>query len=850
MKRLPLNTLSLALSVAPATAQFQSPVPVLDTMVRYDRLYAVSDLDLDGVPDLIVGHERGGLGVALGGPASTTGFKFIDAEGSTVALQCADMDGDGDADLVLYESARSIHWRENDGAGQFVAEHPISTAAGVPSVDAFTAADFDGDGAVDVLVRSSTRPELVLMTNDGTGAFGASRVVLALPHLSGYGAADMDLDGDLDVFARATVGNDTTVFVLENLGSGAFGVLTRFTTGSHGAFSMLDFDGDGDADLVRLSPFQPSEWVENVGGASFVVHPVTLPTGVNQATRTLHDLDGDGDLDLLGSLSGGGGFAWAENQGASGFAAFAPVVTGGEAVAATPSVVADVDLDGDMDVVTAALPLAGGPFAIGWFECLGGLSFAPWTAFHPELRPFVQLAASDLDLDGRVDFVATRYQSATTAVRNLGGGAFAEVVGSVTLPSANRVELADLDGDGDEDLIGQGAGTWIAINVGGDLRSVQVLQADSVGFAVGDIDGDGRPDVLSHGPGANGVTVAQWTRVSAAGVAGPPTAVQLPVGSASFSLAAVLDLERDGDGDLVTVDSTGVARAFENAAGAWQARAFRAGVGAAVASLTVVDVDGDAALDLVVGGLFVNDCVLRGGDFNLAPAGGYVSFTADIDLADVDRDGRLDLLIPDLGAIAVGYQRPNLTFSAPRVTPTRAHTTRGLTAADFDNDGRIDVAAIDLRAVVTIAYGASGGFEVYCDPAVPNATGRPAQITFEGSTRIADHDTTLTLTELPPGAPAVFLVADGTDSVLGYRGSLGTMCLASTGFGFFTGPGEIQFADAAGQASLDIDVSGPLAGSFAALPGRSLAFQAWYRDASVTGASASNLSSAMLVRFE
>jgi hypothetical protein len=220
--------------------------------------------------------------------------------------------------------------------------------------------DVDGDGVRDVVVaRRASGPGLKqplrVAANVGPGAFAPAVPLGAAHWIADVAAADFDGDGDLDLvgsvgphLALPPLQPDTS-FILWNQGGGAFTEASLPPNVYGGSVVAADFDLDGDQDLAFDGALRV-----NGGGLFGVGAAVTPPPGATAASlrlRTAADLDRDGYPDLLG-LGG-----WYRNLGGVSFAAFeaipklALVQNGG--VYLPPYGVADLDLDGDPDLIDA-----------------------------------------------------------------------------------------------------------------------------------------------------------------------------------------------------------------------------------------------------------------------------------------------------------------------------------------------------------------------------------------------------------------------------------------------------------------------------------------------------------------
>jgi hypothetical protein len=180
-----------------------------------------------------------------------------------------------------------------------------------------------------------------------------------------------------------------------------------------------DFDADGDLDIVAIVTQDEEElWgFENQGDGTFVAKRLwmTLNLDLGGAGLVAADLDGDGDLDLV--LPAGDnledfdaypqpyhGCYWLENKGNWDFQVRRISDLGGTYAAA----VGDLDGDGDQDVALVSLTndwLQPGNASIVWLENDGKQNFTPWQIGSRPLH-LVTVALGDLTGNGRLDIVA------------------------------------------------------------------------------------------------------------------------------------------------------------------------------------------------------------------------------------------------------------------------------------------------------------------------------------------------------------------------------------------------------------------------------------------------------------
>lgn len=289
--------------------------------------------------------------LALGAPlAAQTAFRTTRHAGlpTTFIVDCThgDIDGDGDLDLVLAGDSMPIRVMLNDGNGLFV-DATAGRVTSPASIDchAVQLADIDGDGDLDLLAANEDLLPNLVYRNNGAGVFtNVSATALPpntfdTPHQV---VADLDADGDPDWLTFEPTG----CRYYANNGAGVFtdvsGTRLVGVTGVAGgewdpAPRVADLDGDGDLDVIA---FGPGGLLQNRGG---VLSPFAVQLPAQAAAPLTADFDGDGDIDLLG-----GGRRLFLNQGN---ATFVAATASGLPTTMLPVITCfDVDRDGDVDL--------------------------------------------------------------------------------------------------------------------------------------------------------------------------------------------------------------------------------------------------------------------------------------------------------------------------------------------------------------------------------------------------------------------------------------------------------------------------------------------------------------------
>ncbi|MEM1448965.1 MAG: VCBS repeat-containing protein [Planctomycetota bacterium] len=387
-------------------------------------------------------------------PTAWTQTPFGDARDVATGIPCtnflvaADMDGDGDPDIVTgSRTVQAVQWFENLGNRTF---GPPRTLAGTVGVSAIRVADLDGDSALDVIAADQAGDRIVWYRNLGGGAFDpAADVSTSVPGARWVETADVDGDGDLDVVAVARAGD--AVLWVENLGGGAFGAGGTIDGNLPAPHSVAvgDFDGDGDPDVVAASDGDDViVSYENLGAGVFGP-PVTLASQFLLAPEVgVADYDADGVVDVL--FPGAACQVYGcRGSGSGTFAPATPLTPALLCGGAMPIQLADHDLDGNADLLLGTYSTN-----VEWSEGVsaGMFSYPLWVHFATTSCAGTSRQAydvADLDLDGDLDianFSAPStllwYENTTLAFVDCNGNG---VHDPVEIASG---EGTDLDGNG------------------------------------------------------------------------------------------------------------------------------------------------------------------------------------------------------------------------------------------------------------------------------------------------------------------------------------------------------------------------------------------------------------------
>lgn len=528
----------------------------------------------------------------------------------------ADLDADGDADLILGSLEYALRYYENTGNASAAAFSPgpdIFASIGVLDAEVGVCGDFDDDGDLDLV----------------TGGYYA-----------------------LQLFENTGTPTEPVFVKVENF-------FANLNVGASPAPTLADMDDDGDLDLlVGRAESGEVKYYPNAGtpgSAEFHEGEAEIWFDVGlYAYPWLHDIDADGDFDLLIGRDGTG-FDFYRNVGTAGawqwqaedelFAGLA------ESTYWNSPCLTDLTGDTKPDLVYGT---GDGPLA--YYRNTGTLTTPAWTADPSLFGGTLDVGGAssptmvDFDADGDYDLVSGSQLGDIQYYRN---------VGTPTAPAwqADHAVFADIDHS-----------IYSAITLG-DLDGDDLLDA-----VVGDLSGD----LFFHRNTGDGFVYE------------PEMFAGINVGG--FSVPRLVQLDDDGDLDLVVGSEDGRAHYFQNQGGdpiEWfEILGFFGGidVGAQCAP-TLGDLDFDLDLDLVTGDLFqeVQYFANMNGLWQEDPSmleGIVVGQSAAPALCDLDGDGDLDLVIGNYGGTLDYYE--NLMQNPAGVRPARPRI-RSLALSAYPN---------------------------------------------------------------------------------------------------------------------------------------------------------------------
>ncbi len=419
----------------------------------------IADLDGAGPLDVAASEHDNSFFVLLGDEGGA-----LRALGPLIAgvqpwdLAAGDFDGDGSSDLALADHARAAVLYGLP-AGGLPARAAVPSGYGYPGLAKF--GDFNGDGRLDLAqaIRRADNDDLQVAFGNGDGTFHVSGFYDMGRDVQDFVVADFTNDGSPDIAAASL--SERGVTLVAGQGDGSFGLAQDVLVEPQLVFAALaagDLDGDGNLDLaVALRAGRVASLLGHGDGAFTERARPTLGSGLRAVT--LGDLDGDGRLDLLATDDESPGLLFALlGQGDGTFADPVTYEVGGYPYAVAAH---DLDADGLVDVALATgdsvlmLPGRGD----GTFR--DPVHVVDTCGAH-------RLVIGDLDLDLSPDIVVSQDCGPNfdfIVIPGAGPGGFGAPCNYAAGRGPDGLDLGDVDGDGDLDLVVALAGFFAYDNV-------------------------------------------------------------------------------------------------------------------------------------------------------------------------------------------------------------------------------------------------------------------------------------------------------------------------------------------------------------------------------------------------
>jgi len=642
-------------------------IHIISDQLRGITSISLADIDNDSDMDIVSSSSNvvsgsGTYGVIawhenLGQGNFTTHVLIENITGGYYA-KAADIDGDGDLDIVANTNAGNLAWFKNtNGLGNFSTPYSIAST-GLGLVTSFDIADADGDGDNDVVVTSSLTDQYMkaglFINTNGQGSFGPFQLLRnEIPEMN-YSIRtkvlfqDLDADGDNDILFAA----NNRMIMLKNSGTGNYSdasvIHSSYTGDRIIDFHLKDMDDDGDLDIVAAKSMWQSPdrilWLENDSSHLYTT------------SRIIQDFTND-------SLK-----------------AFK---------------IADLDGDNQKDIVT------GNYYDnyLVWYKNYTTIKVLGKNCDNPS-----NVQAADLDNDGDLDFITTiRYGKKLVWYKNTDGAGSTGLQKVITFSDAClKYKLGDIDGDGAIDIAIYGK--WFKNDGSGNFTPnayIEGYSSDEGEVFIEDVDNDGHNDLITVDNLSNGVGLIRWYKnLDGLGNFGPRQTIQL-INNFNIYKIVFTDIDADGDKDIIFCGTKiGIIKNLDGA-GTFST-SFETVYNGSANTLFCVDMDGDGDKDILVYGIYLSSSNYIGwfkntngqGTFNSNPQVLNYSSLSGVFPADMDNDGDLDIVTSQqYGENTLWLENLNGlgVFGQPITLVVNAERNNTYNAVDVDNDGKIDI---------------------------------------------------------------------------------------------------------------------------------------------------------------
>ncbi len=513
-------------------------------------------------------------------------------------VKAADLTGNGYLDILVLSEQGKISWFKNNGENDFdkiqAIIQVVDTGSPAPTIEDYYTADLDTDGDQDLLLHR-TSGIVSWLANNGSGTFGSPQNITVTGLINHVHITDLNTDGYPDLTIALT--ND--LVWLANNGAGNFAAqqsLVSVAPTNPTFITSTDINGDGFMDILAGNQTLPGGgesfvWYANDGAGNFgAMQLLNIPSYSSVQLHTTADLDNDGDIDIVFSYKEDENFtyplhlAWLQNDGTGSFGSpqiiNSPITWFSQPYYFPTVQVSDYNNDSNLDILYTLVyidfeGISDANFVVSYNNGSGGFTNTSYETANCSKSGFY---AADYDNNGSIDLATSIEKNDFVSVKPNGEPAI-----PLTYPiPANHIqyfELSDVNNDSSLDAVifsqydynaddfggtyPLGKISWIANDDSGNFLSVNSIRDYTCSFfdfgerkilCAVDFTGDGAVDYIIK-DGSSGMIKMlvnndngnYWTETD------------IDEDLFDYQKAHAVDIDNDGDLDLVCHAQNGFA---------------------------------------------------------------------------------------------------------------------------------------------------------------------------------------------------------------------------------------------------------------------------------------------------
>lgn len=389
--------------------------------------------------------------VALSLPAAVEGRTDYEIAGSAVALVAVDLNGDSALDIAAADATLgAVAILFNNGDGSFQPAIYISTAPGTNSI---VTGYFNPDSFVDLAVTNSSDGSVSILYGNGDGSFQPVQTIVTMDSPRSIATGDFDLDGRPDLAFVAGNVATSCLCLRFNDNIGSFTASAQYPLDTEALEVVTgDFNGDDTVDVAILhrhyfGPGVPAHdpiWIR-LGNGDGSFQDATYPPGLMMAsTMAVADIDSDADQDIVLGVDDWdvcmGAMMTLENDGSGTFS----VGTMGAFFWNQTRAIEPIDFnnDGNMDYLVAMTCDTIGLVNL-YMHYLDSALYEPIKLVDASYAT-LDVIAADLDNDGDLDIVSANGDIAVFETLKTGGACCRGIRGDIDYDPNDQINISDL----------------------------------------------------------------------------------------------------------------------------------------------------------------------------------------------------------------------------------------------------------------------------------------------------------------------------------------------------------------------------------------------------------------------